>query len=100
MLFNISRLELCKIASDESRAEEKAEKEAIKLCIDCKYCLPNPTVSHVNYSHCVHPRLPVRYDMISGDRLLNYCSSQRVTGDNYCGAEAQFFQQKEKENDK
>lgn len=100
MLFNISRLELCKIAADESRAEDLAEKQRIKLCIDCKHCLPHPTISLVNYSHCTHPRFPARFDMVTGDRLLNYCTRQREGGDGYCGEEAQFFEPKEKENGK
>lgn len=80
------------IGADETRAEEQAEKAAAKICLDCKHCLPHPSIALPGYALCGRPGIAQRTDPVSGEAKLNYCSAERITLGDDCGEAAQYFE--------
>jgi len=71
----------------------------MKYCKDCKWLVPSPDFADAarkaEYSKCCSPK--ARVDMVSGEPIVVYCSSQRnaVYASETCGPDAQWFEPKE-----
>lgn len=68
----------------------------MKLCVECKHHVLDYLGEPMAYAQCNRPGLPVRIDMVTGEQMHNFCSSERITAENHCGAGGQYFEPEEK----
>ena len=64
----------------------------IKLCRDCKYCIPNYTWPDGYLDKCSHPKAKKKVNLITGGTEQSSCGVERMTN---CGEEALHFEPRE-----